>query len=116
MPRLRDAVRRPEFGNRVASITIMKPGHRNGVARGSCWAVNAMKTLAIDIGGTKFSVAAFDGDGMMRRESRSTDREGGRAWLVPQLDQLLAEWKRDTQFDRCGIGFGGPVNFATQTV
>jgi glucokinase len=75
-----------------------------------------MKTLAIDIGGTKFSVAAFDGDRIIRRESRSTDREGGRAWLVPQLDQLLAEWKRDFRFDRCGIGFGGPVNFVTQKV
>ena len=54
-----------------------------------------LKTLAIDIGGTKFSVAAFDGDRMVRRESRSTDREGGRVWLVPQLDALLEEWKRD---------------------
>jgi glucokinase len=75
-----------------------------------------LKTLAIDIGGTKFSVAAFDGDRMVRRESRSTDREGGRMWLVPQLDLLLQEWKRDMQFDRCGIGFGGPVNFSAQTI
>lgn len=75
-----------------------------------------MNTLAIDIGGTKFSVAAFEDDKMVRRESRSTDREGGRAWLVPQLNQLLSDWKRDTRFDRCGIGFGGPVNFATQMV
>src|SRR3954465_15364644 len=51
---------------------------------------------------------------MVRRESRSTDREGGRAWLVPQLDQILGEWKGDTVFDRCGIGFGGPGNFVTQ--
>ncbi len=75
-----------------------------------------MKTLAIDIGGTKFSVAVFDGDHMVRRESRGTDREGGRAWLVPQLDSLLDEWKREMRFDSCGIGFGGPVNFDTQTV
>jgi glucokinase len=75
-----------------------------------------MKTLAIDIGGTKFSVAEFDGDLMVRRESRSTDREGGRAWLVPQLDQILGEWTRHTAFDACGIGFGGPVNFEEQTV
>lgn len=75
-----------------------------------------MRTLAIDIGGTKFSVAEFDGDLMVRRESRSTDREGGRAWLVPQLDQILDEWTRHTAFDACGIGFGGPVNFEEQTV
>ena len=75
-----------------------------------------MRTLAIDIGGTKFSVAAFEDEKMVRRESHSTDREGGRAWLVPQLDQLIADWKRETTFHRCGIGFGGPVDFAAQTV
>lgn len=75
-----------------------------------------MRVLAIDIGGTKFSVAAFDGEQMVRRESRSTDREGGRAWLVPQIDALLKEWGRDVRFDRCGIGFGGPVNYDTQTI
>ena len=75
-----------------------------------------MRTLAIDIGGTKFSVAAFEDEKMIRRESRSTDREGGRAWLVPQLDQLIAGWKREITFHRCGIGFGGPVDFAAQTV
>ena len=29
--------------------------------------------LAVDIGGTKFSLAAFDGGRMVRRESRATD-------------------------------------------
>ena len=37
--------------------------------------------LAIDIGGTKFSMAAFAGDHMVRRESRATDAEGGREWI-----------------------------------
>ena len=32
--------------------------------------------LAIDIGGTKFTLAAFDGDRMVRRESRATDAAG----------------------------------------
>lgn len=75
-----------------------------------------MNTLAIDIGGTKFTVAAFQDDRMTRRESRATDREGGREWLLAQLDPLVAEWRRDIAFDRCGIGFGGPVVWATQTV
>ena len=39
--------------------------------------------LAIDIGGTKFSMAVFDQSKMIRRESRSTDREGGKRWVVP---------------------------------
>ena len=71
-----------------------------------------MKTLAIDIGGTKFSMAVFEGDRMIARESRATDREGGRDWM---LQQIIAIAKQH-QFDRCGIGFGGPVDFANQRV
>jgi len=72
--------------------------------------------LAIDIGGTKFTLAAFDGGRMVRRESRATDAEGGRAWMTSQIGATIAEWRREMRFERCGIGFGGPVNFAAQRV
>jgi glucokinase len=72
--------------------------------------------LAIDIGGTKFSMAAFDGERMVRRESRATDAAGGRDWMLGQISGICAEWGRDLRFERCGIGFGGPVNFAAQRV
>jgi glucokinase len=75
-----------------------------------------MRTLAIDVGGTKFTVAAFDGDSMVRRESRATDKQGGRDWMLEQLAAIAIEWQRETAFDRCGIGFGGPVDFADQRV
>lgn len=75
-----------------------------------------MRTLAIDVGGTKFSVAAFDGATMTRRETRATDREGGREWLLQQLAPLITAWHRQSPFMNCGIGFGGPVNFAAQMV
>jgi glucokinase len=75
-----------------------------------------MKTLAIDIGGTKFSLAAFDGNRMIRRESHATDREGGREKLLQYLTPLIREWDAAERFDRCGIGFGGPVNWPTQMV
>ncbi|MBC7928281.1 MAG: ROK family protein [Bryobacteraceae bacterium] len=76
-----------------------------------------MNTLAIDIGGTKFSTAVFSEDAeMIARESRSTDREGGRAWLTEQLGSLIADWKQQLRWGRCGVGFGGPVNFAGQRV
>ena len=71
-----------------------------------------MNTLAIDIGGTKFTVALFEDERMIRRESRRTDREGGPEWMLTQIESIASEWK----FDRCGIGFGGPVDFPTQTV
>jgi glucokinase len=72
--------------------------------------------LAIDIGGTKFSVAAFDGDRMVRRETRATDAAGGREWMTAQLRDLILEWRKKIRFSACGIGFGGPVNFTAQRV
>jgi glucokinase len=71
-----------------------------------------MNTLAIDIGGTKFTVALFEDTRMTHRESRATDREGGPEWMVSQIFAIAADWK----FERCGIGFGGPVDFPTQTI
>ncbi len=75
-----------------------------------------MHILAIDIGGTKFTLAAFDGDRMVRSQSRPTDKAGGRDWMLQQIGAIVAEWQNDFRFDRCGVGFGGPVNFAQQTV
>jgi glucokinase len=71
-----------------------------------------MKTLAIDIGGTKVSVAQFDGDKVVRRESRATDSKGGRDWMLTCIAAMVEGW----QFDRCGIGFGGPVKYDDQRV
>jgi glucokinase len=75
-----------------------------------------MKTLAIDVGGTKFSMAVFDGQCMVARESRSTDREGGRQWMMEQIAAIGRAWSGQHRFDRCGIGFGGPVIYAEQRV
>jgi glucokinase len=72
--------------------------------------------LAIDIGGTKFSLAVFDGDCLIRRESRATDAAGGRPWMLTQISEIVTSWRRDFTFERCGIGFGGPVDFARQRV
>jgi glucokinase len=77
-----------------------------------------MRTLAIDIGGTKFSLAAFDGDLQILREFRSTDRTGGPVWMFEQIAEILGSWRTAHRFspERCGIGFGGPVDFPSQTV
>ena len=72
--------------------------------------------LAIDIGGTKFSMAAFDGERMARRETRSTDAAGGREWMLRQIREIVEAWRREMRFERCGIGFGGPVDFVAQRV
>ena len=75
-----------------------------------------MITLAIDIGGTKFRAALFDGDRMIERKSRATDRDGGRDWMLDQITSIVSEWKKRYHIERCGIGFGGPVEFDKQRV
>ena len=75
-----------------------------------------MRTLALDIGGTKFTVAAFEDRHIVRRESHATDREGGREWLLNRLAPLIRGWHDEAAFNSCGIGFGGPVNWTAQMV
>jgi glucokinase len=82
-------------------------------------------TLAVDIGGTKFSMAVFETGGasggsgapiLAERETRATDREGGRDWMLAQIAAIGREWSARYRFAQCGIGFGGPVDFARQRV
>ncbi len=73
-------------------------------------------TLAIDIGGTKFSLAAFVGGQMARRATMLTDRAGGPQAMLPQIVQIARAWQQEIPFQRCGVGFGGPVDFASQKV
>src|SRR5262245_17806016 len=72
--------------------------------------------LAIDIGGTKFSMAVFEQGRMLRRESRPTDAAGGRDWICGQIRDVIDSWRRSHRFTGCGIGFGGPVDYRSQRV
>ena len=73
-----------------------------------------MNTLAVDIGGTKLAVALFQGERMIKRESRPTNREGARDWMLGQVVSIARQWQVEAPFERCGIGFGGPVDFGEQ--
>lgn len=75
-----------------------------------------MNTLAIDIGGTKFSLALFADNEMVLRESRQTDRQGGPRAMLGQLEAIIRSWKHQHEIHYCGIGFGGPVDFGRQRV
>src|SRR3982074_3253018 len=75
-----------------------------------------MMVLAIDIGGTKYSLAVFDGDRIIERESRPTERSGGREWMLPRIMGLAKEWQDRFHFNLCGVGFWGPVDFAGQRI
>jgi glucokinase len=76
------------------------------------WRLSHMNTLAIDIGGTKLAMALFENDQMTQREVRPTDRDGGREAMLREIEEIARHWK----FDRCGVGFGGPVHFAERRV
>jgi glucokinase len=79
-----------------------------------------MSVLAIDIGGTKFSIALFrrvrGAWTMSHRESRQTDREGGREWMLARIEEIGRGWAEEEEFESIGVGFGGPVNFERQQV
>jgi glucokinase len=78
--------------------------------------------LGIEIGGTKLQIGLGEGDGTLAGLWRGTvdvagGPEGIRAQILEAVPQLLAEAAvpRD-HLQGVGIGFGGPVDDATQTV
>jgi len=75
-----------------------------------------MNTLAIDIGGTKLTLGLFENETLIERNSRATDRSGGPAWMLQQIEEMATQWLSRFSIQRCGIGFGGPVDFAAQRV
>ncbi len=77
-----------------------------------------MRILALDIGGSKFTLGAFEDERLILRESRATDRERGPHAMWPQIEAVFCGWREQCGFrpDACGIGFGGPIDFPTQTV
>ena len=80
-----------------------------------------MSTLAIDIGGTKLAVGLFTGDDvghhkLVARELRMTDRSGGPVWMLRAISDIVAPLAQAGEIEACGIGFGGPVDFARQRV
>jgi glucokinase len=72
--------------------------------------------LAIDIGGTNFSMALFRDGQMISRETRATDRAGGRAWMLEQIGAIGDSWQAVHPITAIGVGFGGPVFFHSQQV
>ena len=75
-----------------------------------------MNTLAIDIGGTNFSLAVFEDDHLVARHSQATNRQGGPDWMTARILERGGEWRKSLGFERCGIGFGGPVIFGEQRI
>lgn len=51
---------------------------------------------------------------MARRQTRFTDREGGPEAMLGEMIPIARQWQRAIPLHRCGIGFGGPVDFRSQ--
>jgi glucokinase len=73
-------------------------------------------TLAIDIGGTNFSIAVFEGTSLRGKLSHPTDRTAGPKGMLDRIEKMLKVQWRDTAIHGCGVGFGGPVDFVAQKV
>lgn len=75
-----------------------------------------LNTLAIDIGGTNFSVAQFCGDTLAEIRTRPTLRDGGPQWMLNEIEAIVSSFKQRLKFNACGVGFGGPVDFLRQRI
>lgn len=81
------------------------------------WYCLGMKnTLAIDIGGTNFSIAIFEGASLIGKLTHSTDRKASPIGMLNQIEKMLKVLWHDGTLHGCGIGFGGPVDFTAQKV
>jgi glucokinase len=74
------------------------------------------RTLALDIGGTNFSVGVFADEILIGRATQPTNRLAGPLWMLDRMQEMVAGMVTKPAFDACGIGFGGPVDFSTQRV
>lgn len=75
--------------------------------------------LAVDIGGTNFSLALGTPDGrILKRRTGSTDRSGGAGWMIERVLKVGRRFIASSPeaVSACGISFGGPVDFASQRI
>lgn len=78
--------------------------------------VTVKTTLAIDIGGTNFSVAVFADSTLVGKRTHPTDRSTGPQGMLRQMEAMVQDMWNGEPLHGCGIGFGGPVDFAAQQV
>lgn len=77
------------------------------------------KVIAIDIGGTRFRVGLYEGYSLrLRVLEQDTHHTGGRDWMLERLGTLTGQLlqQEGAAVKAIGISFGGPVNYALQTV
>ena len=69
--------------------------------------------LGIEIGGTKLQICAGQGALIQERISFAVDKSAGAGGIRAQLEKTIPELARRIKPVAVGIGFGGPVDWAT---
>lgn len=72
-----------------------------------------MAVLAIDIGGTKTAAGIVDAGRVMEHRAWATPSSGGAREILDAVVEQCRPWATDV--DVCGVSFGGPFDFATQS-
>lgn len=71
-------------------------------------------SLAVDIGGTKTSIALVFEETVLRKFSWQTPTHADQ--IRASILANVAEFMTDRSFDVCGVGFGGQFDYSRQTV
>lgn len=72
-----------------------------------------MTVLAIDIGGTKTAAGVVDAGRVMEHRSWPTPSNDGARKILAEVVERCRPWVADVE--TCGVSFGGPFDFATQS-
>jgi glucokinase len=78
-----------------------------------------LNIIAFDIGGTRFRAGLFNAAGeKLAALEGETLRSGGREWMLRELEARTQTLRRTANepVTACGVSFGGPVDFARQSV
>lgn len=72
-----------------------------------------MTVLAIDLGGTKTAAGVVEAGRVIEHRSWPTPSNGGARTILAEVIEQCRPWVADV--DTCGVSFGGPFDFATQS-
>jgi glucokinase len=79
--------------------------------------MKAEQLLGIEIGGTKLQLVLGNLSGeILERRKLSVDVSRGGPGIREQIEREVRRWRAEKRFAAAGVGFGGPVNWATGEV
>ena len=110
---MQSARRPPRSVSRFAQILLIRPRHVGRGRANSDSYDHHMRTLAIDIGGTKTAAGLVDNGEIVEHASWPTPASDGASHVLAEVINRTQAWAKSVE--RCGVSFGGPFDFTTQT-